>query len=172
MLFLQLPNQVCKTLPFSSNPPHDIVIFTFRAQSFSLPDLCRANAASPICAKLKPSLFYWGNNTLKPKSSKIRLNHIIPLGFLCSLGDNSVTPETSAKGTANNCNYSMKIYLVLMGKELWPMSPELGDCCRAGQQRATHVCQQVPKAGLTLSCSPFIHPCANASHLSTTAGSL
>lgn len=168
--FFQLPNQVCKTLTFSSNPPHDTVMFTFRAQHFFLPDLCRANAASLICARLKPSKIN-SNNALKTKSSKIRLNHIISLGFLCSLGDYPVTPETSAEETANNCNYSMKIYHVLVGKELWPMSPVLGDSCRAGQQRATHVCQQMPKVGLLLSCSPFLCPCANASYLSAMAGS-
>lgn len=165
MLFLQLPNQVCKTLTFSSNPPHETGVFTFRTQRFFLSDLCRGNAASLICARLKLSKIN-SNNALIPKSSKIRLNHIILLVFLCSLGDNSVTPETSAERTASNCNYSMKIYHVLVGKELWPVSPVLGDSCRAAQQRATHVCQQMPKAGLRLSCSLFLHPCANASHLS------
>lgn len=65
----------------------------------------------------------------------------------------------------------MKIYHVLMGKELWAMSPVLGGSCRAAQLRASHVCQQMPKSGLMLSCLPFLQPCANASHLSATPGS-
>lgn len=130
MQFLQLPNQVCKTLTFSSNPPHDTVIFTCRARHFFLPGSCRANAASLICTRLKPSKINSNNaSKTKTKTSKIRLNHIISLGFLCSLGDNSVTPETSAEGTANDCNYTTKIYHVLMGKELWHVPSVLGDSC-------------------------------------------
>lgn len=105
MLFLQLPDQVCQTLTFSSNLPLDTVIFTFRAWHFFPPDLCKANAATLSCARLNLSETN-SNKTIKTRTSKIRWNRMLFLGFLRSLWDYSVTPGTFVEETPINPNCS------------------------------------------------------------------
>lgn len=64
------------------------------------------------------------NNAIETKTSKIRSNCVIFLGFLCSLGDYLVTPGTLAEGTLVNTNCSCTRKSTV-GKQLWPWPPVL-----------------------------------------------